>query len=78
MLTLTREIVSVESVFRRLDEKAEKKETALDALNATATGRKLTAAEALERKNLITQLRQLQTLKNRTADLLGQMEEWNG
>ena len=78
MLTLTREIVSVESVFRRLDEKAEKKETALDALNATATGRKLTAAEALEWKNLITQLRQLQTLKNRTADLLGQMEEWNG
>lgn len=78
MIALTREINSIESVFRRLDDKAEKKETALDTLNATATGRKLTPAEALTRKNLITQLKQLQTLKNRTADLLGQMEEWNG
>ncbi len=78
MIALTREIQSIESVFRRLDDKAEKKETALDALNATATGRKLTPAEALTRKDLITQLKQLQALKNRTADLLGQMEEWNG
>lgn len=29
-------------------------------------------------KEMARQLKQLQALKNRTADLLGQMEEWNG
>lgn len=78
MLTLTKEIQSMESVFRRLDEKAEKRETVIDTLNAAAVGRKLTPAETATRKEMIRQLKQLQTLKNRTADLLGQMEEWNG
>lgn len=78
MIALTREIQSMESVFRRLDEKAEKRETVIDTLNAAAVDRKLTAAETATRKEMIRQLKQLQTLKNRTADLLGQMEEWNG
>ena len=78
MIALTREIQSMESVFRRLDEKAEKRETVIDTLNAAAAGRKLTPAETATRKEMIRQLKQLQALKNRTADLLGQMEEWNG
>lgn len=78
MIALTREIQSMESIFRRLDEKAEKRETVIDTLNAAAIGRKLTPAETANRKEMIRQLKQLQTLKNRTADLLGQMEEWNG
>lgn len=78
MIALTKEIQSMESVFRRLDEKAEKRETVIDTLNAAAVSRKLTPAETATRKEMARQLKQLQALKNRTADLLGQMEEWNG
>lgn len=76
MIGLTKEFQKLEAVFRSLEAKAEKREREIEAIEQRAVLKKraLTQEEQARKKTLLGEIVELEVLKNRTADLMGQIE----